>query len=33
MLAERVLAHVVDWGAAKLSRELLDLALFVLYRN
>ena len=32
MLAERVLAHVVDWGAAKLSRELLDLALLAEFK-
>ena len=32
VLAERVLAHVVDWGAARLSRELLDLALLAEFK-
>ena len=32
MLAEMVLAHVVDWGAARLSGELLDLALLAEFK-
>lgn len=32
VLAERVLAHIVDWGAAKLSKELLDLALLAEFK-
>lgn len=32
VLAERVLAHVVDWGAAKLIKKLLDLALLAEFK-